>query len=215
MNIGIIGAGNLGTALARRLASKGHPVMLSFRRDADKLKHEAEASGARAGTPSEAAEFGEVIVLAAPWTSVPEALRQVGDISGNKVLWDCTNALKPDRSGLLIGTTTSGGEEVARLAPWANVVKAIPPFAEALHTPAVPGDGRPDVFICGDDAGARKFVAGLVEDIGASPVDAGPLKLARYAEPACMLLVQLAYGQGLGPRISLKLSRCGRATSSE
>ena len=111
-------------------------------------------------------------------------------------------------SGLAIGTTTSGGEEIAKLAPWANVVKAIPPFAEVLHSPStLVGGMHSCVFLCGDDPQARKVVANLVKDIGGAPVDAGPLNLARYAEPTAMLLVQLAYSRGFGPRIGLALAR--------
>ena len=174
MNIGIIGAGNLGTGLVKRLSAKGHAVMLSFSRDPGRLSDIAQAFGARAGTPAEAAEFGETAVLAVPWAAVPEALRQAGNVAGKKPLWDCTNALTADMSDLAIGFTTSAGEEAARLAPWALVVKGIPPFAETLHSssPAI-GGAYPDVFLCGDDDGARKTIATLVEDIGASPVDAG------------------------------------------
>jgi len=150
----------------------------------------------------------DIIVLATPWAATPEALRQAGAVSSDKILWDCTNALKPDMSGLMIGTTTSGGEEVAKLAPWAKVVKAIPPFAEVSQSSStLIGGARPGVFVCGDDASARKVIAGLVDDIGGAPIGSGPLRLARYTEPACMLLVQLAYVQGLGARIGLLLAR--------
>ena len=207
MNIGIVGAGNLGTGLAKRLIAQGHGVMLSFTRSDDPLRNAAAALGARAGTPSQAAEFGHVVILSTKWANTEEAIRQIGSIAETKVLWDCTNPMKSDMSGLLIGTTTSGGEEVARLAPWAKVVKAIPPFAEQLHSPsALAGGIRPAVFICGDDSGARKTIAELVEVIGAAPIDAGPLMHARYTEPACMLLVQLAYTQGFGTQIGLTLA---------
>jgi predicted dinucleotide-binding enzyme len=207
MNIGIIGAGNLGSGLAKRLAAKGHAVMLSFSKETEKLRRTADSMGAAAGTPAEAVDFADVAVLASPWAATPEALRQVGTVAKTKVLWDCTNALKPDMSGLAVGTTTSGAEEIARLAPWANVVKAIPPFAEVLHsTNPLIGGLRSGVFVCGDNPEAREVVARLVEDIGAAPVIAGPLLLARYTEPAAMLLVHLAYLQGFGARIGLILT---------
>jgi hypothetical protein len=208
MKIGIIGAGNLGTAIAGRLVKMGHTVTLSFSKDLEKLKGISRSLGARAGTPAEAVDFSDVVILATPWVVTADALRQAGQVTTAKILWDCTNALKPDMSGLLIGTTTSGGDEVARVAPWAKVVKGIPPFAELLRSPStLIGGSRSAVFVCGEDKEARKIVGGLVEDIGAAPVDAGPLSLARYTEPAAMLLVQLAYMQGFGASIGLSLMR--------
>ncbi|MGF6779747.1 NADPH-dependent F420 reductase [Paraburkholderia sp. GAS334] len=208
MKIGIIGAGNVGTGLTKHLVPAGHSVMLSFSLDMEKLGMTAAALGASVGTVDEAVRFAEVVVLATPWTAASDALRQVGDASQKKILWDCTNALKPDMSGLLVGTNTSGAEEIARLAPWATVVKAIPPFAEMLHSPSMLiGGKRAGVFVCGDDSEARAAVAKLVSDIQAEPVDAGPLVLARYVEPAAMLLVQLAYTRGFGTRVGLSLMR--------
>ncbi|MBV9610838.1 MAG: NAD(P)-binding domain-containing protein [Acidobacteriaceae bacterium] len=208
MNVGIIGAGNVGTGLAKLLAARGHAVMLSFSKDHEKLRAAAEAIGARAGTPVEATRFGSVVVLATPWNATPDALKQAGNPGESKIIWDCTNALKPDMSGLQVGTTTSGGEEVAKLAPWARVVKAIPPFAEVLHSSSmIIAGARPQVFVCGDDTEDRTVIGGLVNDIGCESIDAGPLQLARYTEPACMLLVQLAYARGFGARIGLTLAR--------
>jgi 8-hydroxy-5-deazaflavin:NADPH oxidoreductase len=141
--------------------------MLSFSKDMAKLRDSANSLGAKAGTPAEAGSFGELIVLATPWTAAADALKQVGVMLGNKILWDCTNALKPDMSGLPIGTTTSGGEEVAKLAPWARVVKAIPPFPELPHSPSMlVGGSRSAGFVCSDDAEGRRAVGGLVRDIG-------------------------------------------------
>ena len=208
VRIGIIGAGNVGIGIAKRLIAKGHCAMLSFSLDMQRLSTTAASLRARVGTVSEAVEFGDVIVLAVPWSVVDEALSQAGSAPPQRILWDCTNALKPDLSGLAIGTDTSGGEEVARLAPWATVVKAIPPFAQMLHSSSMRiGDQRTDVFVCGDDDPARAVVCRLVREIDAQPVDAGPLSLARYAEPAAMLLVQLAYSRHWGPRIGMSVLR--------
>lgn len=207
MRIGVIGGGNLGSALARRLVPQGHEVMLSYSRDLAKLADTAASVGATSGTPAEAVRFGDVVALTVPWAVVPDALAQAGPLSG-KILWDCTNPLKNDLSGLVIGTTTSGGEEVARLAPDARVVKGIPPFAELLHSADATVGGRPaGVFVAGADAAAKQTVAELLSALPASATDAGDLDAARLIEPAMMLLVRLAYAQGLGPRIALDLVR--------
>jgi 8-hydroxy-5-deazaflavin:NADPH oxidoreductase len=111
-------------------------------------------------------------------------------------------------SELLIGTTTSAGEEIAKLAPLARIVKAVPPFAQSLHAPSMDiGGHRPGVFVCGDDAEARVTVVQLVADVEADAVDCGPLKLARFTEPLGMLVTNLAYVQGMGPGISAILAR--------
>jgi len=212
MKIGVIGGGNVGTALARRLVPKGHEVMLSFSRDPVKLEHAAKTFGARTGSPREAVEFAEVVAFAVPWAAVDGALHDAGSLAG-KIVWDCTNALKPDLSGLALGTSPSGGERVQGLEPGARVVKGIPPFAELLHSAEPTLDGEPvSVFVCGDDAAAKGLVATLLASLPATVTDAGPLENARYVEPAMMLLVRLAYGQGLGP---LSRSRfCARVPTS-
>ncbi len=182
MRVGIIGAGNVGTGIGKRLATAGHAVVVSFSKSQEGLDQAVSAisGSARAASVADAAAHGEVVVLATPWGATREALGQAGDALAGKVLWDCTNPLLPDLSGLALGTTTSGGEQVAAWAPGARVVKAIPPFAQVLHSSTTEIDGcLSSVFICGDDAAARELVAGLVAAIGADAVDAGPLQLAR------------------------------------
>jgi 8-hydroxy-5-deazaflavin:NADPH oxidoreductase len=209
MKIGIIGAGNVGTGLTKHLVPAGHEVMLSFSKDLAQLRSAAEALGARAGTVAEAVAFADVVVLCTPYAATPVALAQISQetkIIGKKPLWDCTNALKPDMSGLVIGTTTSAGEEVQKLAPWANVVKAIPPFAEVLHSGNLKlQGGEIGIFTCSDNVAAKQVVTGLLKTLSVSVTDAGPLVNSRYAEAAGFLLIQLAYAQGLGARIGLAL----------
>jgi len=207
MKIGVIGAGQVGTALAKRLVPRGHEVMLSFSRDASALGATASSFGASSGTPAQAVRFGDVVALAVPWQAVPTALELAGSLDG-KVLWDCTNALKPDMSSLAVGTTTSGAEIIQQLVPGARVVKGIPPFAELLHGEDPTIHGTPaGAFLCGNDAAANDIVRPLLEALPATVIDAGPLENARYVEPAGFLLVRLAYGLELGPRIGLQLVR--------
>jgi predicted dinucleotide-binding enzyme len=210
MKIGIIGAGNIGTGIGKHLAAKGHEIVVSFSKTPEALEKAAVAigGGAAAGSVEQAVAHGDVVVLATPWAVTLETLRGIATGLAGKILWDTTNPMKPDMSGLQIGTDRSGGEAVAKAAPAAKVVKAIAPFAEVLHSPSNLIAGmKPGVFVCGDDAGARGTVAGLVNDLGASGVDAGPLSLARYTEPLGMLLVQLAYMNGFGARIAAVLIR--------
>lgn len=209
MKIGIIGAGSVGSGLGKLWTAAGHPVLLSYSRDPDKLKTLAVemGPGVRAGSPREAVEFGEVVLLAVPWGAVTDALAQMGSLAG-KLLFSSVNALKPDFLGLDIGTTTSAAEWIAERTPGATVVEALPVNAELLHSPSLHfGDLVPSVFYCGDDATAKATVARLLTDAGMDPIDAGPLVRARLIEPAGLLVAQVGYGLGVGPNVALKLLR--------
>jgi predicted dinucleotide-binding enzyme len=202
VKLGIIGAGSLGTALGRRLATAGHAIMFGGGASA----HEAAArQGTEAGSNAEAVAFSDVVVLAVPFSAIDVALADAGPLDG-RVLWSCVNALKPDLTGLAVGFDSSAAEEVARRARSARVVAAVPPFAAALtaSTLAYDADLTPTVFVCGDDAAAKVVVQGLLRDIGTHPYDAGPLSAARYVEPAMMLLVSIAYA-GVPRDVGLRL----------
>jgi 8-hydroxy-5-deazaflavin:NADPH oxidoreductase len=206
MKIGIIGAGNMGTGMGKFWAKNGHQLMFSYSRSPEKLKAAAESISADTliGTPAEAVQFADVVVLSVAWAAVEDALKQAGSLDG-KILFSCVNPLLPDMSGLAVGTTTSAAEEIVKLAPGARLVESMPLFAEVLHSPSREFDGQtPSVFYCGDDAEAKTIVAGLLRETEVDAIDAGALKNARYIEPAGMLLVQLAYGQQMG-QIAMKL----------
>jgi 8-hydroxy-5-deazaflavin:NADPH oxidoreductase len=108
MKIAVIGSGNVGGALGTGWAKKGHSVVFGVRdKNDDKLQSLKKAGpNARAESVPEAASFGEVVVFATPWPATQDAIRNAGDLKG-KIVLDCTNPLKSDLSGLLIGQTTS------------------------------------------------------------------------------------------------------------
>lgn len=218
MKIGIIGAGNMGSNLGNLFAKHGHEVMFSFSRDPKQIEQAVTNAGpnARTGTPAEAARFGEVILLAVGWGAVKAALQAAGSLDG-KTLISCVNPLTPDFTGLVVGTTTSGAEEIAKLVPKAHVVEAfLNVFAGILHSGTMSfGADAPSVFYCGDDVSSKAAVAQLITDIGLEPIDSGPLKNARFVEPTAMLVLQLGAFLGMGKEwkpgeftdISLKLLR--------
>lgn len=200
MNIGILGAGNMASALGERFIAQGHRLLLSFSREPAKLAASAArlGGGTRVGTPAEAAEFADVVLLATGWEGAAEALVAAGSLAG-KVVWSIVNPLKPDYSGLRVGTTTSGSEELARRVPGARFVAGFPPFADVLASGSTRfGAEQASLFYCGDDLAAKQTVAPLFAALDVDAVDAGPLFAARFVEPAMFLLVHLAYGQRLG-----------------
>jgi 8-hydroxy-5-deazaflavin:NADPH oxidoreductase len=183
-------------------------LMFGFSRSKQKLQDLAASVSptARIGTPAEVVAFADVVLLAVPWTAVPEALQAAGSLA-DKILFSCVNALKPDMSGMAVGTTTSAAEEIAKLAPGARVVEALPLFAEVLHSGDTQFNGQTaTVFYCGDDAQAKTVVAGLLAETAVEAIDVGALSTARYIEPAMMILIQLAYVQQTG-QVAFKLLR--------
>jgi predicted dinucleotide-binding enzyme len=209
MKIGIIGSGNVGGALGTRWAKNGHSITFAAREpNSKKIQEAVRAAGpnAAAGSPSDAVRLSEVVLLATPFPAAEDAVRSGGNWTG-KILIDATNPLRPDLSGLAVGCTESAGEKVAGWAPAAKVVKAFNTVgANIMEDPKFAG-GKVALFYCGDDAGAKKTVAGLIGELGFDPLDAGPLTQSRVLEPFAMLWISLALQYGYGRDFAFELLR--------
>ena len=195
MKIGILGTGVVGRSLGLGFARRGDEVMIGSRTpESDAVREWLAQAGpaARAGTFAEAAEFGELAVLATLWAGTENALRLAGpDHLAGKVVVDVTNPL--DFSGgaprLAVGHSDSGGEQVQRWLPGARVVKAFNIItAGEMVDPDFPG-GPPTMFVCGDDEGAKRTVAGICEAFGWEVVDVGGIDGSRLLEPLAMLWI--------------------------
>lgn len=161
---------------------------------------------ARAASVADAAGAGDVVLFATPWPNTQDAVRSAGNLAGRVVI-DATNPLKQDLSGLALGLTNSAGEEVARWAKGARVVKCFNTIgAEHMGAPKIAGQSA-SMFLCGDDVGAKSTVSKLAGELGFEPVDVGPLAQARLLEPLAMLWISMAYAHGLGSGIAFKLLR--------
>jgi hypothetical protein len=212
MKIAIIGAGNVGSTLGKAWVKKGHDICFGVRHPQDdKSRQLVESMGTKAqvGTVAEAAAFGQVIVLATPWPATEAAIRAAGDLRGKTVI-DCTNPLKPDVSGLVVGFTASGAEQVAQWAKGAKVFKAFNTTGSNNMADPVMNGISTVMFVCGDDEAAKPVVMQLAADIGFDAVDAGKLKQARLLEPWAMLWISLAFQGGMGRDFGFALLRRGR-----
>ena len=211
MKIAVIGAGNVGGTLGKRLAGAGHEVAFGARDPAEaRVAALVRESGrrARAASVPEAARDAAVVLLAVPWDSAQEAVRSAGDLRG-RILIDATNPvpLTPDglRQGLVIGHTTSGAEQIARWADGARVVKAFNTTGfQNMADPVYASHGL-SMMLCGDDAEAKKAAAELARQLGFEPVDVGPLKSARYLEAVAMLWIDMAVLQGFGTNFGFRV----------
>src|SRR4029078_9399830 len=171
MRFGVIGAGNIGQAVAGHAVAAGHEVIISSRRGGESLAAAAVAVGATPATVAEAAS-GEIVLLAVPWTAVPEAL--AGLTWDGQVLIDATNAFisfSPMQVEDLGDGTSS--ERGASLAPGAHVVKAFNTlFARFIAAETRREAGRSLLFYAGDDAGAKERFAAFADGLAVAPVDA-------------------------------------------
>ena len=180
MDIGIIGAGNIGATAARLFARAGHRVALSNSRGPDTLTDLVSSieGDARAATVEDAADFGEVVLLALPWSKRVEGLPAAELLEG-KIVIDSLNPYTPDFQIEELGDDTSS-EDVARRLPGARVVKAFNTmYFETLRDegrPSAPTGERIALFVAGDDAEAKSVVSRLIEEIGFAPIDTGPLR---------------------------------------
>lgn len=194
MQIGVLGSGEVGQSLGLGFIKLGHDVRLGSR-DPGKLKSWIARAGRHgsAGTPEETARFADVAVLATAWAGTESALKLANAATtlAGKVVMDVTNPLITEggKLRLTLGHTDSGGEQVQRWLPQSKVVKAFNTVGHALMIDPKFTGGRPDMFICGEDASAKQVVAGFCKNFGWDVVDVGGMEGARLLEPLCILWV--------------------------
>jgi predicted dinucleotide-binding enzyme len=203
MKVAVFGTGDVGRALGRAFVTLGHEVKLGAREpNNEKAAAWAKEHGpkASAGTFAEAAEFGELAVLATLGVAYEAVLKAAGpERLAGKILIDTTNPLahEPGKPpALAINGNDSGGERVQQTLPKTHVVKAFNIVGNAhMFRPDFPG-GPPDMFFCGNDDGAKRRVGALLTDFGWNPVDLGGIEASRYLEAMCIAWVLYALKQG-------------------
>ena len=214
MRIGILGSGLMGAKLGTIWARAGHEVVFSYSHSEAKLKKLArDAKGkARAGTPGEAAQEADAVLVAVHWSRVDDVLKQAGDLSG-RVIVSCSLPMNADDTDLVIAHTSSGAEELAKKVPKARVVSAFGTVPSEVLFDVFErrrNATKPSLVYCGDDSKSKKTAAQLIRDVGFDPVDAGPLRIARYTEPFTLLIAQLAYEGKEGPKLAYRFERFGK-----
>jgi len=198
MKIGIIGSGAVAQALGLGFVGRGHEAKLGSRSPEKLEGWLSEAGrGASAGTMEEAATFGELLVLACKGTETESAIEAAGpEHLRGKVLIDVTNPLVPSDEGLprlAYGPADSGGEVVQRALPDTRVVKTLNIVNNSQMVDPEAEGGPPTMLVAGDDAEAKRQVAGILDDFGwEDVVDIGGIEASRELESLCVLWVRYA-----------------------
>lgn len=193
MKVGVLGSGVVAQSLAKGFIKYGHEVMLGTR-DPSKLEQfVSEYPAAKTGGFADTARFGELVVLAVKGTAAADAIRAAGpeNMTGKTVM-DATNPIAdaPPENGVLKFFTSlddSLMERLQREFPQIRFVKAFNSVGNALMVDPQFKDGKPTMFICGNDVDAKKLVAGIVEQFGWEIADMGGAEAARAIEPLCIL----------------------------
>ena len=220
MRVGILGSGLMGGKLGTIFARAGHEGVFSYARSEQKLNTLARNARGNAthGTPREAALNADALLLAVHWSRVDDVLKQAGDLSG-KVIVTCSLPMNADDTKLVIAHTSSGAEALAKKVRKADVVSAFSSVPSEVLFDVFDAKRRtrrrPSLVYCGDDQDAKDVAAILIRDVGFQPVDAGPLRIARYLEPFSLAMAQLAYEGHEGPEIAYRIERFGKAPKRE
>jgi 8-hydroxy-5-deazaflavin:NADPH oxidoreductase len=192
MKVGILGTGSVALALGKGWLRERHQLLFGSRNPA---KQGDVVYGLGKGAEC------------VPYRHVPDTIKAAGPATfKGKTVLDVTNPHFGDDRGV----TTSGAEEIQKQLPGAKVVKALNyVFADNMALGRF-GAQRLAGFVAADDAAAKQNVLQLVVDLGFEPVDAGPLRSARFLEGAAMLIIQLGHGQKMGTGVGLALARRAR-----
>lgn len=210
MKIGTLGTGRMCSTLGRLFSEHGHQLFFGSR-EPEKAQHLAAEIGrdCLAGSYTQAAAFCDILLLGVPWQAALETLENIGAPQGSlsgKVLIDMTNPVQPE-GGLETLGSTSAAEQIALLSPGASVIKAFNSIHYANIAEPILAGQNASMFYCGSDPAAKANVHILAAEIGLDPVDCGSLNMARYLEPLAYLWMHLAFREGLGTGVAIKLLR--------
>jgi predicted dinucleotide-binding enzyme len=189
MKIGIVGSGNVGSAIGASWVRAGHEVMFSSRNlEHDKALAKRLGGGARAGTPREAAEFGEVVMISVPYHALPSVGKELADAYKGKVVIDTNNPFV-HRDGEIGQWARDKGAGLAskELLPGARIVRAFNAVAAARMGMAWQEPGRYGMPIASDDAQAVEIASRLIRDAGYEPVLIGNLEMGKHLIPGTVL----------------------------
>lgn len=193
MKVGVLGSGEVAKVLAAGFKKHGHQVKIGSRTPAKLADWVAQNPGIESGTFAEAAQFGELIILAVKGSVAAEALELAGEknLSGKTVMDACNPiADAPPENGVLRFFTDINQSLMEKLQQQfkdAKFVKAYNSVGSGLMVNPKLEGGRPTMFICGNDAGAKLLVAQVNEQFGWETADMGGVEAARAIEPLCML----------------------------
>jgi hypothetical protein len=189
VKIGIIGSGDVGSAIGAVWVKAGHEVMFSSRHiEHDQTLAARLGAGARAGTPREAAAFGDVVMVSVPYGALPDVGKDVADLIEGKVVIDTCNPF-PGRDGEIADWAREKGAGLAsaELLPGAHVVRAFNAIGAERMGSAHQEPGRVGMPIAGDDAEAVELASRLIREIGYEPVLIGGLAMGKYLVPGTAL----------------------------
>lgn len=187
--IAVIGSGNVGSALGSVWVKRGHQVMFSSRTlENDKALAQKLGTNASAGTPLEAAKFGEVLLFAVPYRALPELGKSLGDAIKGKIVIDACNPF-PGRDGEIANQAREIGAGLmsAKLLPGARIVRAFNAIGAGRMGSAHQEPGKIGMPIAGDDKEAIEVASQLIREIGYEPVLIGGLEMGKYLMPGTPL----------------------------
>jgi NADPH-dependent F420 reductase len=203
MKLAIIGSGNVGKALAASARRAGHDVILSARTPGH-AEEAARTVGAQAAADNAiAVRDADLIILAVPYAAVVDVAADIGAHVAGRTVIDVTNPLKADYSGPAL-EGTSAAEEIQRLLPGARIAKA---FNAVLASRMAAPNRDLDAFVAADDPQAKQETLALVDSLGFSPLDVGPLSAARSLEAMAWLNISLNLANGWDWTSAWKLVR--------
>lgn len=204
MKIAFIGSGNVGAPLADHLQRLGHDVTLATNSEkSESVQRAVELNkNLQVAKLKPAVESAEVVFLTVPFSAVEGVLRDVGDELKGKILVDCTNPVGPGLSHGL-KSMQSASEFIQTRCPDIKVVKAFTIYGfENFQNSAFPGyNVAPAMLFCGNDAAAKKTVAGLITQLGWEPVDVGGIVQALHLEHMTLLWVRMVRAEGHSPHL--------------